>query len=188
MKVTKQQKIGLTVLAALMLLGYMFRKKITTAVNTLSEYLYNTLKDYESIKKDNTGNYAVAYWDNLGGVWTIGWGNTYYADGSKIKQNDKLTIQEADTLFKFWVNKFADQVKEVVKQPINENQFNALVLWAYNVGPAFKTSTLIKKLNIDPNDPSIREEFLKWNKAGGQFVQGLYNRRKKEADLYFTPI
>jgi len=186
--ISKQQKIAFGVLAALLIFSYMFRKKIETAVNTLSDFLFNTLKSYESIELDNSGKYAVAYWDNIGKVWTIGYGNTYYTDGSKVKQGDKLTLEEADKLFKTIVGEFSDDVLKIVKQPLNNNQYNALVMWAYNVGPAFKTSTLIKKLNVNPNDPSIKDEFLKWNKSKGVFVQGLYNRRKKEAELYFKPV
>jgi lysozyme len=187
-RLSNNQKIGFGVLIALLILSYMIRKKIVTAVNTLSDFLFNTLKSYESIELDPTKKFAVAYWDNIGKVWTIGWGNTYYTDGTKVKQGDKLTLEDADKLFKTIVGEFSNDVLTVVKQPLNNNQYNALVLWAYNVGPAFKTSTLIKKLNVNPNDPSIKDEFLKWNKSKGVFVQGLYNRRQKEAELYFKPV
>ena len=66
-------------------------------------------------------------------------------------------------------------------------QFDALVSFAYNVGTAnFAKSTLLKKVNANPNDASIRAEFGKWNKSNGRVLKGLVTRRKEEADLYFT--
>ena len=66
-------------------------------------------------------------------------------------------------------------------------QFDALVSFAYNVGVGnFAKSTLLKKVNANPNDPTIRSEFEKWNKANGRVLKGLVTRRKEEADLYFT--
>jgi lysozyme len=70
---------------------------------------------------------------------------------------------------------------------INQNQFDALVSFCYNVGPGnLKSSTLLKKVNANPNDPTIRTEFLKWNKGGGKVLAGLTRRRTAEANLYFS--
>ena len=61
-----------------------------------------------------------------------------------------------------------------------------MVSFAYNLGlGALKGSTLRKKVNINPLDPTIRGEFLKWDMAGGGHVKGLTRRRQAEADLYF---
>ena len=49
-----------------------------------------------------------------------------------------------------------------------------------------KNSTLLKKVNANPTDPTIKDEFLKWTKAGGKVLKGLVTRRTAEADLYFT--
>ena len=65
--------------------------------------------------------------------------------------------------------------------------FNSLVSFAYNVGTGnFSSSTLLKKVNRNPDDLTIKDEFLKWNKAGGKVLNGLTNRRNEEADLYFS--
>ena len=70
---------------------------------------------------------------------------------------------------------------------LNQNQFNALVSFAYNVGTGnFSSSTLLKKVNRNPDDLTIKDEFLRWNKAGGKVLNGLTNRRNEEADLYFS--
>jgi lysozyme len=120
-------------------------------------------------------------------VPTIGYGSTYYLNGRRVTLLDKpITELEAFEMFKAIADKFADKVSKLVTTPVDQNQFNALVSLAYNIGPAnFQKSTLLKKVNFNHNDPSIRAEFLKWNKAGGQVLKGLTIRRTAEADLYF---
>jgi lysozyme len=120
---------------------------------------------------------------------TIGYGNCYYPDGKRVTLLDKqITKQEAFEMFKEIANKFAKRVDELVTSNINQNQFNALVSFAYNVGTGnFASSTLLKKVNKNPNDLTIKAEFLRWNKANGKVINGLTNRRIEEADLYFLP-
>ena len=120
-------------------------------------------------------------------VPTIGYGNTYYLNGRRVSLLDKpITELEAFEMFKAIADKFADKVSKLVTAPVDQNQFNALVSLSYNIGPAnFQKSTLLRKVNFNHNDPSIRAEFLKWNKAGGQVLKGLTIRRKAEADIYF---
>ena len=75
-----------------------------------------------------------------------------------------------------------------MKSAINENQLGALTSFAFNAGTGnLQKSTLLKKVNANPNDPTIRDEFMRWTKAGGKVLNGLVTRRKAEADLYFTP-
>lgn len=121
------------------------------------------------------------------GVWTIGYGNTYYEDGTKIKQGDKITQQRADELFKNIVEKkFAEPIRKLITSYVTDNMFNAIVSFAYNVGLGnLKNSTLLKKVNANPNDKTIADEFAKWTKSGGKVLAGLVKRRKAETDLYF---
>lgn len=121
------------------------------------------------------------------GVPTIGYGNTQYLNGTKVKMSDsQITKLQAEVLLESIANSFAQSVFRQIKSNVNQNQFNALVSFAYNVGIGnFKASTLLKKVNIDPNDQTIKNEFLRWNKAGGKEIQGLTNRRKKESEIYF---
>jgi lysozyme len=120
-------------------------------------------------------------------VPTIGWGNTFYPDGRKVQMGDKITRQEADELLQDILSEFEAGVSRMAPKTLNENQFSALVSFAYNIGLSrLRTSTLLKKVTANPNDPSIRDEFLRWNRAGGQVLAGLTRRRKAEADLYFT--
>ena len=120
-------------------------------------------------------------------VPTIGYGSTYYLNGKKVTLLDKpITELEAFEMFKAIADKFADKVSKLVTAPVDQAQLNALVSLTYNIGPAnFQKSTLLRKVNFNHNDPSIRAEFLKWNKAGGQVLKGLTIRRKAEADIYF---
>ena len=119
---------------------------------------------------------------------TIGYGNTYYPDGKRVTLLDKdITKQQAFDMFKEVANRFAKRVDTLVTSNLNQNQFNALVSFAYNVGTGnFSSSTLLKKVNKNPDDLTIKDEFLRWNKAGGKVLNGLTNRRNEEADLYFS--
>ena len=121
-------------------------------------------------------------------VPTIGYGNTYYTDGKRVTLLDKeITKEVAFDMFKEVANRFGKRVDELVTSNINQNQYNALVSFAYNVGTGnFASSTLLKKVNKNPNDLTIKDEFLRWNKAGGKVINGLTNRRNEEANIYFS--
>ncbi len=70
---------------------------------------------------------------------------------------------------------------------LRQQQFDALVSFTYNVGTgAFSTSTLLKKVRVNPDDPTIRDEFMRWVYVNGEVSQGLVNRREAEADFYFS--
>jgi len=119
---------------------------------------------------------------------TIGYGNTFYPDGSKVTMNDKeLTSEEANELLSLIVKKFELGVAKLIKSSVNQNQFDATVSFAYNLGlGALSRSTLLKKINLNPSDPTLKKEFNKWNKANGVVLRGLVKRRAEEADLYFS--
>ncbi len=121
------------------------------------------------------------------GIPTIGYGATFYGNGKKVTMSDKeITEEEAVELLKEMLVKFEQYVDSFCVDSINQNQFDALVSFCYNLGPNnLKNSTLIKKVNANPNDETIRNEFMKWVKAGGKTLKGLVTRRQAEADLYF---
>ncbi len=120
---------------------------------------------------------------------TIGWGNTYYESGRKVKLGETISKERADALFLWVANSFATQVRSMLRVQLNENQFSALVSFAYNVGNAnLRSSTLLKLVNANPNDPKIFDQFLRWNKAGGKELAGLTRRRQAEANLYFDKL
>jgi len=117
------------------------------------------------------------------GIPTIAMGNTYYLDGTKVTMQDKaLTIQEAGNLATVTADKFAFQVNALITSKVNQNQFNALVSLAYNIGiTGFRNSTVLRKVNINPNDPKIKDAFLMWTKN-----PELKGRRDSEVKQYFT--
>ena len=121
------------------------------------------------------------------GIPTIGYGATFYPDGKKVTMNDKaITEAEGTALLASMLTKFEQYVDSYCIDTITQNQFDALVSFCYNLGPNnLKSSTLLKKVNLNPNDETIRAEFMKWTKAGGKVLKGLTLRRTAEADLYF---
>ena len=121
-------------------------------------------------------------------VPTIGYGATYYPDGRKVKLTDSAISEGfATNLLEVMLTPYEKAVDSFCRDDINQNQFDALVSFAYNLGvTALKNSTLLKKVNTNPNDKTIKNEFLKWVNAGGKKLQGLVNRRTEESDLYFS--
>lgn len=155
------------------------------------------------MKTDNKGKAITKGFENChlapylcpAGVPTIGWGNTFYPNGKKVTMRDKpITQAYADEIFDFVYSLFEKDVASLVKSKINQNQFNALVDFAYNVGSDIDAdeipeglgdSTLLKKVNKNPNDLTIAVEFMKWNKSKGKVLNGLTRRRKANAEMYF---
>lgn len=122
------------------------------------------------------------------GVPTIGYGSTYYANGVKVKMTDSPISEEwAEELLQKVVTHYERGVDSMTRDDINQNQFDALVSFAYNVGLTnYKNSTLLKRINANPKDPDIQKQFMKWVRAGGKVIKGLINRRTIEANLYFS--
>lgn len=136
--------------------------------------------------KSFEGFYSKPYLDPIG-IPTIGYGATYYPNKKKVTMKDKpLTEKEASDLLKEMMTNYENDVKRLVKRELNQNQFDALVSFTYNLGSTnLGKSTLLKKVNANPCDKTIKDEFLKWNKAGGKVLNGLTRRRNAEAELYF---
>lgn len=121
------------------------------------------------------------------GVPTIGYGSTRYPNGKKVLLGEKLTGEkEATQLLLATLSPYEDAVNKHLPN-LNQCQFDALVAFSYNVGTgALVKSTLMRKAKANAADPSILDEFLRWNKAGGKVLTGLTNRRREEANLYFS--
>ena len=124
-----------------------------------------------------------AYDDGVG-VWTIGFGTTVYPNGIKVMKGDTCTEAQAKTYMAHDLKKFEATVNKAVTVQLNQNQFDALVSLAYNIGTnAFSKSTLVKKLNA--NDiRGAADQFDVWVNAGGKRMQGLVNRRTVEKALF----
>ena len=129
------------------------------------------IKEFEGCKQ-------VAYQDSVG-VWTIGYGHTKTAYEGQLaikKTCEKLLAED--------VAEFEEYVNKLVKVPLTQNQFDALVAWTFNLGPTnLKESTMLRKLNYGDYE-SVPEEMKRWNKAGGEVLNGLVRRREAEAELF----
>ena len=115
------------------------------------------------------------------GKLTIGYGHT---KGVKIGQT--ITKEEAERLLREDLIVAENEINRH-NLNLNQNQFDALVSFVFNVGVGnFQTSTLLKKIKLDPNNKSIENEFKRWVYSGGKVSLGLIKRRKEEAELYFN--
>ena len=117
---------------------------------------------------------------------TIGFGSTYYPDGKKVTLQDKeITEQKAFEILEFIANKdFGSNINKVVKVQLNQNQFDALVSFAYNIGNGnFNISTLLRWLN-QGNYKEASIQLLRWDKSKGIVLNGLTKRRKAEKALF----
>lgn len=125
------------------------------------------------------GVVLTAYLDSVK-VLTIGVGHTSAAGPPTVKAGMKITRAEAEAILSRDLAIFEAAVNAAVKVPLNQNEFDALVSLAFNIGAgAFKKSTLVKRLNAGDR-AGAANAFLMWNKAGGRTLQGLVNRRKAE--------
>ncbi|MFI8032911.1 lysozyme [Acinetobacter sp. ABJ_C3_5] len=126
----------------------------------------------------------LAAYDDGTGTWTIGFGTTVYPDGIRVKPGDHCNREQAKLFFQHDLKRFQTSVNNAVLVPLSQNQFDALVSLSYNIGQnAFKNSTLLKCLNTGDYQAAA-EQFLVWNKGGGQILKGLVRRREVERALF----
>ncbi|MDB5287001.1 MAG: rrrD [Mucilaginibacter sp.] len=153
----------------------------------LSEHGIAIIKNFEGLR-------LKAYRD-IASVWTIGYGSTSYHDGKAVKSGDELADETvADALFHNTLKWYVDAVNDHVKVPLNQNQFDALVSFTYNLGTgALQKSTLLRKLNAS-DYVAAADQFLLWNKitdpySGKKVIcNTLTVRRKQERELFLKPI
>jgi len=148
----------------------------------VSETCFNLIKKFEGIS-------LTPYLCNAG-VPTIGYGSTWYEVGQPVSMKDPpITKEIAEAMLRQNLKVFWNTVYKLTRHELNDNQMSALTSLAYNIGlSAFSTSTLLRKVNGNPDDQSIADEFRRWNKVNGAVIRGLVNRRNEEAKIYFSPI
>jgi lysozyme len=122
------------------------------------------------------------------GYWTVGYGCRFRADGTPVRKADAcVTEAEAEEMLASCLGAYEAAVEDAVTAELTQQQFDALVSFTYNVGVrAFCQSTLLKRINPNPNDPRIKDEFMRWTKVRGTVSKGLERRRRAESKLYFT--
>lgn len=152
-------------------------------IKTLNELGYQNIASFEGCKLKP---YYATIEEKNKNIVTIGYGNTTYIDGTPVKITDNIiSKEEAYELLKLTADNFTKKLIKVIKSEINQNQLNALCSIAYNIGiNAFTKSTVLKLVNINPNDHNIEKAFLMWNKQAGIELPGLTKRRQKEWLIY----
>lgn len=124
------------------------------------------------------------------GVWTIGYGTTFYRAGEKVKQGDTIDEITASKYLQERIDNNRMFVEKMTPKNLPSGAVDALVSFAYNCGlVALQKSTLLKKIKENPlNLKGIEKEFAKWNKGGGKVLQGLVKRRKIEYQMFEDAI
>jgi lysozyme len=142
---------------------------------------------------DREGMKLHAYKD-VAGLLTIGVGHLLtkselqsgkiYISGIPFQYSNGLTVDQVMSILAQDVRRIEEAININIYSPINQNQFDALVSFVFNVGTqAFINSTLLKRLN-QGNYAAVAKQFLRWKYSGGHVIQGLVNRREKEAELW----
>ncbi|QOW46166.1 MULTISPECIES: lysozyme [Acinetobacter] len=165
---------GLNVFAQL--IGFNVPKTMVYGQRDISECGYAIIRDAEGFR-------SKAYLDT-GGVWTIGFGTIKYPNGTSVQKGDVCTTQQAEQWLKNdckWVDACLDKN---VKVNLNQNQFDALASFVYNIGEtAFVKSTMLTLINQNSLTLAANQ-FDRWVYDNGKKIQGLVNRRSKEKELF----
>lgn len=144
-----------------------------------SENCYKLIKKYEG--------FSSKPYKCPAGIPTIGYGSTFYLNGNKVTMKDTPISEEVALSILFSaVEDFSKKVEKLLKVPVNQNQFDALVDFSYNLGIGnFQKSTLLKLIN-NKDFIGASKQFKKWNKSNGKVLNGLTNRRKEEEELFLS--
>ena len=142
------------------------------------EKILNTSMEGVSLIKKFEGCELEAYQCSAN-VWTIGYGHT-----KDVEKGDTITKEEAEQMLVDELHEYENYINKYVNVALSQNQFDALVSWVYNLGPAnLKASTMLKVLNSGEYE-DVPAQMKRWNKAGGKVLEGLIRRREAEACLY----
>ena len=153
--------------------------------STIEQSLQSKKEDNMHISKEGIalikkfeGCRLTAYQDSVG-VWTIGYGHT-----KDVDEGLEITQQEAEVMLNEELLEYEGYINDMVEVPLEQCQFDALVCWVYNLGPTnLRKSTLLKFLNAGDYH-STPNQIKRWNKAGGEVLNGLVRRREAEALLF----
>ena len=112
-------------------------------------------------------------------VLTIGYGTT-----KGVTEDMEITKEEAESLLKEEMHEYEGYINDMIKVPLEQNQFDSMVSWVFNLGSTnLSSSTLLKKINNSEYD-EVPSQIKRWNKAGGKVLDGLIRRREAEALLF----
>jgi lysozyme len=164
-------------------------------VREISSDGLDLIKSFEGIPDGDPSTVNLdAYLDPIG-IWTIGWGHAIFVGNQPLRGAENrrtaralypngLTLQECEMLLRSDLHDTCRDVEQMVKVALTDNQFGALVSFAFNLGSGnLRQSTLLRLLN-QGDYAGAADEFQKWNKAGGKAMAGLTRRRLAEAALF----
>jgi len=164
-------------------------------VREISQVGLDLIKSFEGIPDGDPSTVNLDPYLDPVGIWTIGWGHAIRVGNDFLRGKENrakafalypggLTLAQAEALLKADLLTRCRDVTAMLKREVNDNQFAALVSFAYNCGVAnLKQSTLLRLVNAGDFAGASRE-FVKWNKSAGQVLAGLTRRRQAEADLF----
>ena len=141
----------------------------------------------KQMKTSNTGIELIKVFEGCeleayhcaAGVPTIGYGHI-----KGVSMGDTVTLEQAEEMLVEELNEYEGYINNMVTVPLQQNQFDAMVSWVYNLGGGnLKASTLLKVVNSGDFN-GVPEQIMRWNKAGGKVLEGLTRRRQAEADLF----
>lgn len=139
---------------------------------TPSPHAINSIKNWEKLRLQS--------YQDVRGIWTLGYGET----GPHIGPGLTVTPAEAEGWLSNRTTSLSDMISGLVKVPLKQNQFDALVSLVYNIGiTAFSHSTMLKLINQNQLDKAALE-FIKWDHVNGTEVEGLRARRLAERSLF----
>ena len=177
------KRILCLILTLAMVLPMLFTGAAAEEVLSVSDEAIRILKLEEGFS-------ATPYWDYA--QWTVGYGTKCPDDKLEEYRQNGISEEEAEALLRTYIAKFESEIHGFMIRTgvqLNQNQFDALVSFVFNVGTAnYKKSTLRKKVLANPNDPAIADQFERWVYAKGKVLLGLMKRRADECELYFGKV
>lgn len=154
-------------------------KTSQTGLNLIEEYEGLILGAY-----DDANDHVVLPGGSVRGTLTIGYGHTTAAGPPKVTIGQKITKAQANEILAADLSRVESSVNKLVRVPINQNQFDALVSFQFNTGGLARSSVLSKLNKKDYQGAA--DALLLWNRGNGQVLAGLTRRRKAERALFLT--
>ena len=130
---------------------------------------------------------SEAYKDSVG-VWTIGYGHTAHAGVPHPRAGMRITKEEGERILRKDLVKYEKAVSDALRVKVNQNQFDALVSFCYNVGPGNLRKSSVLRYTNEGRIPEVPARFKLWNRAGGRVLRGLTLRRTEEAVLFASKV
>lgn len=132
--------------------------------------------------------YAATKDEEARNIYTIGYGNTHYLNGNPVKKGDVITQEQANELYYSTIKNIEDDLApQLLHISLSQNEYDAIVSLVYNIGlTAFINSTLLSCLRKGQHIAAA-QQFPKWSNQNHKFLQGLYDRRLRERNLFNTP-